>query len=96
MIIFINQLRREDRASCTANLEPTTGGNALKFYCSVRLDIRRKRAIKRGEETIGSEVKVKVVKNKRAAVPGGGVRDPVRHGASTASASWSTPQRSSG
>ncbi len=46
--------------------ETTTGGNALKFYCSVRLDIRRKKAIKRGEETIGSEVKVKVVKNKLA------------------------------
>ena len=48
------------------NPETTTGGNALKFYCSVRLDIRRKKAIKRGEETIGSEVKVKVVKNKLA------------------------------
>jgi len=48
------------------NPETTTGGNALKFYCSVRLDIRRKKAIKRGEETIGSEVKVKVVKNKCA------------------------------
>src|SRR5439155_21433943 len=48
------------------NPETTTGGNALKFYCSVRLDIRRKKAIKRGDETIGSEVKVKVVKNKLA------------------------------
>jgi recombination protein RecA len=48
------------------NPETTTGGNALKFYCSVRLDIRRKKAIKRGEETIGSECKVKVVKNKMA------------------------------
>ena len=48
------------------NPETTTGGNALKFYCSVRLDIRRKKALKRGEETIGSEVKVKVVKNKLA------------------------------
>ena len=48
------------------NPETTTGGNALKFYCSVRLDIRRKKVIKRGEESIGSEVKVKVVKNKLA------------------------------
>jgi recombination protein RecA len=48
------------------NPETTTGGNALKFYASVRLDIRRKKAIKRGEETVGSEVKVKVVKNKCA------------------------------
>src|SRR5258705_8106114 len=48
------------------NPETTTGGNALKFYCSVRLDIRRKKPIKRGEETIGSECKVKVVKNKLA------------------------------
>src|SRR5690606_26609896 len=48
------------------NPETTPGGQALKFYCSVRLDIRRKKAIKRGEETIGNEVKVKVVKNKMA------------------------------
>lgn len=48
------------------NPETTTGGNALKFYCSVRLDIRRKKAIKRGDEVIGSECKVKVVKNKLA------------------------------
>jgi recombination protein RecA len=48
------------------NPETTTGGNALKFYCSVRLDIRRKQAIKRGDETIGSQCKVKVVKNKCA------------------------------
>ncbi len=48
------------------NPETTTGGNALKFYCSVRLDIRRKKPIKRGEEIIGSECKVKVVKNKCA------------------------------
>ena len=48
------------------NPETTTGGNALKFYCSVRLDIRKKKVIKRGEESVGSEVKVKVVKNKLA------------------------------
>src|SRR5258706_5356603 len=65
MIIFINQLRQKIGV-VYGNPETTTGGNALKFYCSVRLDIRRKKAIKRGEETIGSEVKVKVVKNKLA------------------------------
>jgi recombination protein RecA len=65
VIIFINQLRQKIGV-VYGNPETTTGGNALKFYCSVRLDIRRKKAIKRGEETIGSEVKVKVVKNKMA------------------------------
>jgi len=64
-VIFINQLRQKI-GIVYGNPETTTGGNALKFYCSVRLDIRRKKAIKRGEETIGSEVKVKVVKNKLA------------------------------
>jgi recombination protein RecA len=48
------------------NPETTTGGNALKFYASVRLDIRRTGSIKRGEEVIGSETRVKVVKNKTA------------------------------
>jgi recombination protein RecA len=48
------------------NPETTTGGNALKFYSSVRLDIRRTGSIKRGEEVVGSETKVKVVKNKVA------------------------------
>jgi recombination protein RecA len=48
------------------NPETTTGGNALKFYASVRLDIRRTGAIKRGDEVIGSETRVKVVKNKVA------------------------------
>jgi recombination protein RecA len=48
------------------NPETTTGGNALKFYASVRLDIRRIGAVKRGEEVIGSETRVKVVKNKVA------------------------------
>ena len=61
----MNQLRRKIGV-VYGNPETTTGGNALKFYCSVRLDIRRKKAIKRGEETIGSECKVKVVKNKLA------------------------------
>ena len=65
VVIFINQLRQKI-GIVYGNPETTTGGNALKFYCSVRLDIRRKKPIKRGEETIGSEVKVKVVKNKMA------------------------------
>jgi recombination protein RecA len=65
IVIFINQLRQKIGV-VYGNPETTTGGNALKFYCSVRLDIRRKKAIKRGEENIGSEVKVKVVKNKLA------------------------------
>ncbi len=64
-VVFINQLRQKIGV-IYGNPETTPGGNALKFYCSVRLDIRRKKAIKRGEETIGSEVKVKVVKNKLA------------------------------
>ena len=62
---FWNQLRQKIGV-IYGNPETTTGGNALKFYCSVRLDIRRKKAIKRGDDTIGSEVKVKVVKNKMA------------------------------
>jgi recombination protein RecA len=65
VVVFINQLRQKIGV-VYGNPETTPGGNALKFYCSVRLDIRRKKAIKRGEETIGSECKVKVVKNKLA------------------------------
>ncbi|MEO8698880.1 MAG: recombinase RecA [Kofleriaceae bacterium] len=65
VVIFINQLRQKIGV-VYGNPETTTGGNALKFYCSVRLDIRRKKPIKRGEEIIGSECKVKVVKNKLA------------------------------
>ncbi len=64
-VVFINQLRQKIGV-VYGNPETTPGGNALKFYCSVRLDIRRKKAIKRGEEVVGSEVKVKVVKNKLA------------------------------
>jgi len=64
-VVFINQLRQKIGV-VYGNPETTTGGNALKFYCSVRLDIRRKKAIKRGDDTIGSECKVKVVKNKMA------------------------------
>ena len=63
--IFINQLR-EKIGVMFGNPETTTGGNALKFYASVRLDIRRMTQIKDGEEAIGNHVKVKVVKNKVA------------------------------
>jgi recombination protein RecA len=63
--IFINQLR-EKIGVMFGNPETTTGGNALKFYSSVRLDIRRMAQIKDGEEAVGNRVKVKVVKNKVA------------------------------
>ncbi len=63
--IFINQLR-EKIGVMFGNPETTTGGNALKFYASVRLDIRKSQSIKDGETIIGNEVKVKVVKNKVA------------------------------
>ncbi|UCH19057.1 MAG: recombinase RecA [Burkholderiales bacterium] len=63
MVIFINQIRMKIGVMF-GNPETTTGGNALKFYASVRLDIRRIGNIKKGEEVIGSETKVKVVKNK--------------------------------
>ena len=62
-VIFINQIRMKIGAMF-GSPETTTGGNALKFYASVRLDIRRTGSIKKGEEVIGSETKVKVVKNK--------------------------------
>ncbi len=65
MVIFINQIRMKIGVMF-GSPETTTGGNALKFYSSVRLDIRRIGSIKRGEEVIGSETKVKVVKNKVA------------------------------
>ncbi len=64
-IIFINQLRMKIGVMF-GNPETTTGGNALKFYASVRLDIRRVSAIKNGEDVIGSRTRVKVVKNKMA------------------------------
>jgi recombination protein RecA len=63
MVIFINQIRMKIGVMF-GSPETTTGGNALKFYASVRLDIRRIGSIKKGEEVIGSETKVKVVKNK--------------------------------
>lgn len=65
MVIFINQLRMKIGVMF-GNPETTTGGNALKFYASVRLDIRRIGAIKKGDEIIGNDTKVKVVKNKMA------------------------------
>lgn len=63
--IFINQLR-EKIGILFGNPETTTGGNALKFYSSIRIDIRRSNVIKEGDQTIGNRVKVKVVKNKVA------------------------------
>jgi len=65
MVVFINQIRMKIGVMF-GNPETTTGGNALKFYASVRLDIRRIGSIKKGDEVIGSETKVKVVKNKVA------------------------------
>lgn len=65
IVVFINQLRLKVGV-VFGNPETTTGGNALKFYSSVRLDIRRKKPIKRGDEIIGSNTLVKVVKNKMA------------------------------
>jgi len=65
MVIFINQIRHKIGVMF-GSPETTTGGNALKFYASVRLDIRRIGAIKKGDEVIGNETRVKVVKNKLA------------------------------
>lgn len=65
LVIFINQIRMKIGVMF-GNPETTTGGNALKFYASVRLDIRRTGAVKNGDEIVGNEVKVKVIKNKVA------------------------------
>lgn len=65
MVIFINQIRMKIGVMF-GNPETTTGGNALKFYSSVRMDIRRIGAIKKGDEVVGNETRVKVVKNKMA------------------------------
>ena len=65
MVIFINQIRMKIGVMF-GSPETTTGGNALKFYASIRLDIRRTGSVKRGDEVIGSETRVKVVKNKMA------------------------------
>ncbi len=66
LLIFINQIRMKIGVMF-GNPETTTGGNALKFYASVRLDIRRIGAVKEGDNVVGSETRVKVVKNKIAA-----------------------------
>jgi recombination protein RecA len=63
IVIFINQIRMKIGVMF-GNPETTTGGNALKFYASLRLDIRRIGAIKNGEEVVGNQTRVKVVKNK--------------------------------
>lgn len=65
MVVFINQIRMKIGVMF-GNPETTTGGNALKFYSSVRLDIRRIGAVKKGEEVLGNQTRVKVVKNKVA------------------------------
>ncbi|MDB3935752.1 recombinase RecA [Granulosicoccus sp.] len=65
LVIFINQIRMKIGVMF-GSPETTTGGNALKFYCSVRMDIRRIGAIKRGDEIVGNETRVKVIKNKMA------------------------------
>ena len=65
LVIFINQIRMKIGVMF-GNPETTTGGNALKFYASVRLDIRRIGAIKKGDEIVGNDTRVKVVKNKVA------------------------------
>jgi recombination protein RecA len=66
MVIFINQIRSKIGGMAFASNETTTGGNALKFYASVRIDIRRIGAIKDKENIIGNQTRVKVVKNKLA------------------------------
>ena len=65
MVIFVNQIRMRIGVMF-GNPETTTGGNALKFYASIRLDIRRIGTIKKGDEVLGNETRVKVVKNKVA------------------------------
>ncbi|MCB1757366.1 MAG: recombinase RecA, partial [Gammaproteobacteria bacterium] len=65
LVVFINQIRMKIGVMF-GNPETTTGGNALKFYASVRLDIRRIGAVKKGDEVVGNETRVKVVKNKMA------------------------------
>src|SRR5262245_6506166 len=65
LVIFINQIRMKIGVMF-GNPETTTGGNALKFYASVRIDIRRIGSIKKGDEVVGSETRVKIVKNKVA------------------------------
>ena len=66
VLIFINQIRQNIGAMPFANKETTTGGNALKFYASLRLDVRKIGSLKKNEVHIGNRVAVKVVKNKMA------------------------------
>ena len=80
LLVFLNQLRHRTGV-VFGNPETTTGGNALKFYASVRLDVRRIGPVKIGEESVGSRTRVRVVKNKCAVpVQGGGVRHPLGDG----------------
>jgi recombination protein RecA len=65
-VIFINQIRQKIGGMSYGNNETTTGGNALKFYASVRVDIRKIQSLKQGEDVIGNRVKAKVIKNKVA------------------------------
>lgn len=67
MLIFINQIRQNINAMAFANKETTSGGNALKFYASVRIDVRRVASLKKNDVHVGNRVAVKVVKNKVAA-----------------------------
>ena len=69
VVIFINQLR-EKVGVMFGNPETTTGGRALKFYSSVRMDVRRTETLKQGGEMVGNHVRVKIVKNKIASVQG--------------------------
>jgi protein RecA len=82
--VIINQIRMKIGVMF-GNPETTTGGNALKFYASVRLDIRRTGSIKKGDEVIGNETKVKVVKNK--------VAPPFRELTSTSCMAKALPRR---
>ena len=66
VLIFINQIRQNIGAMPFANKETTTGGNALKFYASVRLDVRKIASLKKSEVNVGNRVRVRVVKNKVA------------------------------
>ena len=82
LVIFINQIRMKIGVMF-GSPETTTGGNALKFYSSVRLDIRRIGSIKEGDEVVGNETRVKVVKNKGSAISSNGISDNVWTGDSS-------------